>query len=74
MFNNKINYRYYGLNVRIMPCGTGQDKILVVQKLNPLTGDYINMRTFHESNSSAYTEAAQYAQALSDSILSTTGN
>jgi len=57
-----------------MPCGTGQDKILVVQKLNPLTGDYINMRTFHESNSSAYTEAAQYPQALSDSILSTTGN
>ena len=73
MFNNKINYRYYGLNVRIMPCGTGQYKVLIVQKLNPLIGDYINMRTFYESNSSAYTEAAQYAQALSDSISSTTG-
>ena len=73
MFNNKINYRYYGLNVRVMPCGTGLDKTLVVQALNPLTGDYVNQRTFHESNSSAYTEAAQYAQALSNTILTSTG-
>ena len=74
MFNNVINYRYYGLNVRIMPSGTGFDKTLIVQTLNPLTGAYINMRTFYESNSRAYTEAAQYAQALADDIFSTTGN
>lgn len=73
MFNNKINYRYYSLNVRIMSCGTGFDKTLIVQKLNPLTGDYINMCTYYESDSNAYTEAAQYAQALSDSILTSTG-
>jgi hypothetical protein len=73
MFNNKINYRYYGLNVRVMPCGTGLDKTLIVQALNPLTGDYVNQRTFHESNSRAYTEAAQYAQALSNTILTSTG-
>ena len=73
MFNNKINYRYYGLNVRIMPSGTSFDKVLIVQTLNPLTGNYINQRIYYESNSSAYTEAAQYAQALSDSILTATG-
>ena len=71
MFNNKINYRYYGLNVRVMPCGTGLDKILIVQKLNPLTGEYINQCKYYESNSNAYTEAAQYAQALSNTILTT---
>jgi len=68
MFNNKINYRYYGMSVRIMPCGTGQDKTLIVQKLNPLTGAYTNMNIYYESNSKAYTEAAQYAQALADTL------
>ena len=45
MFNNTINYRYYGANVRVMPCGTGFDKTLIVQLLNALTGGWIDQRT-----------------------------
>lgn len=73
MFNTTSQYRYYSANVRIMTCGTGLDKTLIVQKLNPLTGEYIPQCRYYESNSRAYTEAAQYAQALSNTILTSTG-
>jgi hypothetical protein len=58
------HHTYHGANVRILYAGSGLDGRLIVQRYNPLSNDWIDARTFHESSDYCYTEAKAFAASL----------
>jgi hypothetical protein len=59
-----MNPNYYGANVRIERRGSGPGGSLVVQQANPLTGGWLDVKTFYESASFCYSEAKECAADL----------
>jgi hypothetical protein len=57
-------HTYYGAHVRIEHRASGLDGSLVVQKQNPLSGGWIDARSFYEYENYCHTDARQFASAL----------
>lgn len=63
-----IRATYYGANVRIVPFGAGLDGGLKVQRYNPLANDWMDDRTFYESDDYCHTHAREHASDLAASL------
>lgn len=59
---------YYGALVRIVSFGAGMDGGLKVQRYNELANDWIDDRTFYESDDYCHTNARLYARDLAGKL------
>lgn len=69
MTNHSINARYHGANVRIVSSGTGLDSQLIVQRLNPLAGNWIDAASYDQSYDRCHSLANEYAAYLSHELF-----
>jgi hypothetical protein len=59
---------YYGAVVRIERRGAGLDGLRVVQRLTPVSNEWIDLRTFPESSDYCSRDSVAYALALQKQI------
>ena len=69
MTNHSTHAKYYGANVRIVTSGTGLDGQLIVQRLNPLAGNWIVAAIYNQDDNYCYTDAAAYADHLAHKLF-----
>jgi len=69
MTNHSINARYHGANVRIVSSGTGLNSQLIVQRLNPLAGNWIVAAIYNQDDDYCNSNANAYADNLAHKLF-----
>lgn len=69
MTHHSAKATYYGANVRIISTGTELDGQLIVQRLNPLAGNWIDTASYDQSYDHCHSLANAYAAYISHELF-----